>query len=39
MSSKLVTVNSFVKVSFLCDFEMNLTKMCDGGCSQFFNEI
>ena len=28
MSSKLVTVNSFVRVSFLCDFEMSTTKMC-----------
>ena len=35
MSSKLVTVNSFVKVSFLCDFEMNPTKMCDGDALSF----
>ena len=35
MSSKLITVNSFVKVSFLCDFEMNPTKMCDGDALSF----
>ena len=35
MSSKLVTVNSFVKVSFLCDFEMSTTKMCDKDALSF----
>ena len=35
MSSKLITVNSFVKVSFLCDFEMSTTKMCDRDALSF----
>ena len=35
MSSKLVTVNSFVRVSFLCDFEMNPAKMMGGDALRF----
>ena len=35
MSSKLITVNSFVKVSFLCDFEMKPTELRDGDALSF----
>ena len=35
MSSKLITINSFVRVSFLSDFEMNHTELRDGDALSF----
>ena len=35
MSSKLITINSFVRVSFLSDFEMNHTELRDEDALNF----
>ena len=39
MSSKLITVNSFVNVSFLCDFEMMPVKLYDGDALSFLMKL
>ena len=39
MSSKLITINSFVNVSFLCDFEMMPVKLSDSDALTFLKEL
>ena len=39
MSSKLITINSFVNVSFLCDFEMLPVKLSDSDALSFLMKL
>ena len=39
MSSKLITINSFVNVSFLCDFEMMPVKLSDSAALSFLMKL
>ena len=39
MSSKLITISSFVRMSFSCDIEMKPTKMYDEGALRFLAQL